>query len=110
MESTPIGEWVNDCCVLNLDEKNEDSIDQRQCGNRRIKRHGRETTGGTCKKIPTILKKGKTFEEFKRWSVSHQNWALHRRGFANPPYNWTDAYFAGFPNSADDFEPGYGKT
>ena len=108
MESTPIGEWVNDCCVLNLDEKTDNVNDQRFCKNRKIKRFGRETHGGVCKKLSTILRKGKTFDTFKPWSDRHRKWALNVRGFGNSPYNWTDTYFDNFPTKEEDFFAGYG--
>ena len=76
IESTPVGEWQNDCCVLNNDEKpgvDPDTIDM--CSKIRIKKgpghngfdpetglanddNRREWTGGSCVPI-RMMRKGK---------------------------------------------------
>ena len=93
-----------------MDEKTENVNDQRICGNRRIIRHGRETHGGICKKIAPISRRGNNFATFNRFAQNHKRWALWKRGFGYAPYNWTEEYFKNFPETAEDFEPGYGRN
>ena len=84
IESTPIGEWTNDCCVLNHDEKpTADPSTVDMCSMKIIKKgpgHGgfdsatntysndddrREWSGGSCVPI-TMLRKGKNLKFYSR--------------------------------------------
>ena len=107
MESTPIGEWINDCCVLNYDE---DTVVENlnSCENRKIIKHGKETHGGICKKNSKVLSKGADFESFIAWGNRHKAWIMGRKNF-DELFGYTDAYFKNFPETAEDFAPGYGK-
>ena len=78
IESTPVGEWQNDCCVLNHDETpTVDPATVDMCSMKRIKKgpnhngfdsatglanddNRKEWTGGSCVEIK-MMKKGKTF-------------------------------------------------
>ena len=73
VESSPIGSYINDCCVLNFDEKQgflsaiqrrlvPDPTQVKSCGGRRIKRFGQELPqrGGICKMNKAFLRQGKT--------------------------------------------------
>jgi len=80
VESTPVGRYLNDCCVLNLDEKQDflRSIMRRpeerkwvkpikyNCGTMTFKRFGVvKTDGGACKEMKHFKRMGNFFKNFR---------------------------------------------
>lgn len=126
IESTPMGEWTNDCCILNHDEKpkvDPETIDM--CSQMRIKKgplHNgfdsetgisydddrKEWTGGSCIKIRLLKKGDGTLDSFKAWTAKHKDYIYRRLGYGK--HGWNDeTHFSRFDElSEDNWEYGYG--
>lgn len=125
VESTPFGINVNDCCILNLDEKTlpNDTRKKRSvekirskrsssrqvynCGQMRVKLKGVEKkTAGWCKPNPAFKRQaGTTWETQRAWMTKTQNRFMNTWNFASI-HGWTvDPYF-NWPTEAGLWEGG----
>ena len=116
-ETSPAAQWINDCCVLNIDErpktleaskirKRRNVAEINACDNIRYLKNGKETTGGRCIFKPfrkTVF--GHDYAEFEKWYQKETEKQIIRKKFGQM-FGFTAEIH--FPKPSEDlFAPGW---
>jgi len=129
VESTPVGRDLNDCCILNLDERQKflktvimignNGLPRWNCATARIKIGGVEKDGGDCKEIPAYMPAETRFGlQDGSWEGQQSYFTRVQNRFLGTPerpalnyaeeFDWTPEIYFKWPQSFGEWTPGYG--